>query len=64
LDLNDLKIQRPEKNIFDKVAAFRDRYIEEVPGLMRLVGTLHTNRVAANKAVDSIKPPMRDPINL
>ena len=63
-DSNLLGLQRPEENIFDKTKKFRDRYINEVPGLMRLVGTLHTNRVAANKAADSIKPPMRDAINL
>ena len=64
LNQNSIGLQTPQENIFDKTKKFRDRYINEVPGLMRLVGTLHTNRVAANKAADSIKPPMRDAINL
>lgn len=64
LNQNSIGLQTPEENIFDKTKKFKDRYISEVPGLMRLVGTLHTNRVAANKAANSIRPPMRDAINL
>lgn len=64
LNQNSIGLQTPQENIFDKTKKFRERYVQEVPGLMRLVGTLHTNRVAANKAADSIRPPMRDAINL
>lgn len=61
---NKIGLQSPQENIFDKTKEFKDRYINEFPGLIRLIGTLHTNNVAANKTIDSIRPPMRDPINL
>ncbi len=66
VDENLVALKGKYSGLYDRVKQLKDsaEYNPRVSSLARLIGTLHTNNVAANKSIDSLKATMRDPLNL
>lgn len=63
---HNVDIKDKYNGLFNKVKDFKEsiNYNPNTSELIRLIGTIHTNTVAANKTEDSLKATMRDPVNL